>query len=154
MMAKAEFDKKQQEIDSQFDKKSREADTNKLRLERNAKREALTQAKIAQRKKWTKLLPSASKIYFLRKNLVEAAFAKKTSEAAVYLGFKQAGKAEVDTSSGIQLFGSKGETEGKSRANKHFCFLFPSDSSREEWRIGLEPQLVEMERGSDKGKKR
>ena len=83
---------------------------------------------------------------------MEAAFAKKTSEAAVYIGFKQAGgKSESDNP--VTLFGSKGAETGKSRANVQFCFLFPSDSSREEWRIGLEPQLVEMQL-DNKGKKR
>ena len=157
MMSKNEFDKKQQEIDSRIDKKQRETDTNNLRLERNAKRESLTLAKIHQRRSWTDLLSVSyplkgnAPMCFLRKNLVEAAFAKKTSEAAVYLGFKQTGKGETTEESEFRLFGAKGDMDGKSRANQHFCFLFPSDSSREEWRIGLEPQLVEMEK-NDKSK--
>ena len=114
---------------------------------------------ISHRQKWSELLEvstSATGILaqqiFLRKNLVEAAFAKKTSEAAVYIGFKQAGgKSESDNP--VTLFGSKGAETGKSRANVQFCFLFPSDSSREEWRIGLEPELVEMQL-DNKGKKR
>jgi hypothetical protein len=152
-MANSEFDKEKQEIDGRINKAEREEDRTMLSLKRGGKRDKLIQSQHQQRKKWTEMLEASAsnENVFLRKNLVEAAFAKKTSEAAVYIGFKSAtGRNESDA--GATLFGNKGSSEGKSRANVQFCFLFPSDSSREEWRIGLDSQLQEMT--LDKGKKR
>ena len=147
MMAKSEFDKKQQEIDGRIDKTRREEEKKVLAQNRLQSVSDLKTKQQNQRKKWGGLL-SDSRI-FLRKQLVEAAFTKKTPEALVYLGFKVNGAGEGKE----KLFTSRGDKDaGISMANVRLTLMFPSDSSREEWRVGLSPQLLELSEA--KGKRR
>ena len=77
MMAKSEFDKKQQEIDGRIDKTRREEEKKVLAQNRLQSVSDLKTKQQNQRKKWGGLL-SDSRI-FLRKQLVEAAFTKKNT---------------------------------------------------------------------------
>ena len=73
-----------------------------------------------------------------RKMIAEAAFAKKTSQAAMWLSFKTGSNESV--SSGDLFPGGP-----KSRGSSGRTFLFASDSLREEWRIALQSSLKQLE---------
>ena len=81
-------------------------------------------------------------IIYPRKEIAEAAFAKKTSQAAMYLGFKS-GDGNEDKSDGMPLFKDGPVSRGDSEKGR--TFLFASDSLREEWRAALQSSLKQLE---------
>ena len=87
-------------------------------------------------KSWQRLLPAGGIHVYQRSQIAEAAFAKKTSQPAVYIGFKSSYRSEGDPDA---LFGSsaKGIDHGAT-------FLFPSDSVREQWRSALNASLAPL----------
>ena len=75
---------------------------------------------------------------FLRKEIAEAAFAKRTSQAAMWLSFKS-GENHIER--GDELFPGG----PKSRGDHVHTFLFASDSLREEWRTALQSSLKQLD---------
>lgn len=75
---------------------------------------------------------------FVRKEIAEAAFAKKTSQAAMWLSFKS-GESNADRDEELFPGGPK------SRGDHGHTFLFASDSLREEWRTALQSSLKQLD---------
>ena len=75
---------------------------------------------------------------FVRKEIAEAAFAKKTSQAAMWLSFKN-GADSIEANEELFPGGPK------SRGDSGHTFLFASDSLREEWRTALQSSLKQLD---------
>ena len=82
---------------------------------------------------------------FMRKEIAEAAFAKKTSQAAMWLSFKS---NKNDLERGEELFPGG----PKSRGDSGHTFLFASDSLREEWRTALQSSLKQLDEPTRSGR--
>ena len=82
---------------------------------------------------------------FVRKEIAAAAFAKKTSQAAMWLSFKT---GESNPEHGEDLFPGG----PKSRGDRGHTFLFASDSLREEWRTALQSSLKQLDEPTKAGR--
>lgn len=75
---------------------------------------------------------------FVRKEIAEAAFAKKTPQAAMWLSFKSDNDGAEHSE---ELFPGGPKTRG----DGGHTFLFASDSLREEWRTALQSSLKQLD---------
>jgi hypothetical protein len=132
---KQKWEARRNHIDGKLDKSERAALNKQLTADIKQAKEERQREQKSILSEWQKILQVDDENVFQRSHITEAAFAKSTSQAAVYLGFKNSYHAESDSAS---LFGSA------SNSGKAVTFLFPSDAVREQWRTALHASLAPL----------